>query len=351
MRILFLYKYLTLGGVETVLRARIRGLARYGIETEAWFLSDGPGRSIFDGIESQVKIGSVDELAEYLRDESFDIVLSLDTEEVFPVVRRLPEGTKFALEVHTPYPENLEYLRRVEKVSIDAVLVPSEYQIGVVKKYLQREVECYVAPNPLGEGFVGDLGEFSPAPVRPVLIWIGRIDQLKNWREFIEIGGVLRTRGMDFECWLVGRDTGERGDEKIYTIANGARMVDRLRWFRGVDYAYMPRFFDAVRTSGGIVISTSMGDSFGMTIAEGMARGCAVLVPYEGPFEEFVKNGVHGFSYDVGNYHDAVEKLKVLLEDDDMRTSYGLAGRESILESHSPGVALRAFAEVLRAIS
>jgi glycosyltransferase involved in cell wall biosynthesis len=350
MRVLFLYKYLTLGGVETVLRARLVGLAKLGIEAEAWFLTSGPGETIFREVESQFKIGTLDELAQYLRDVSFDVISSLDTEEVFPILRRLPAGTKLTLEVHTPYPESLAYLYRLERVPIDAVLVPSDYQIGVVKEYLKKEVDFHVVPNPLGDAFVERLKDFRPVPKRAILAWLGRIDVLKNWREFLEIAGVLLTKGLDFECWLIGRDVGERGEERVLRIAEGARILDRLRWFRGVDYQHLPRFLDAVRASGGIVVSTSKGDSFGMTVAEGMARGCAVLVPYEGPFEEIVKNGVHGYSYDLGNYYDAVGKVSSMLLDDEMRTAFGRRGRESILASHAPVVALGAFAEVLREV-
>jgi glycosyltransferase involved in cell wall biosynthesis len=350
MRVLFLYKYLTLGGVETVLRARLVGLAKLGIEAQAWFLSGGPGETIFKEVESKFRIGTLDDLAQYLKEESFDIISSLDTEEVFPILRRLPMGTKITLEVHTPYPESLAYLRRIEKVPIDAVLVPSEFQIGVVKDYLKKEVEFRVVPNPLGDDFVQRLREFHPIPERPILAWLGRIDVLKNWREFLEVAGVLLSKGIDFECWLIGRDVGERGEECVYRIAEGARILDRLRWFRGVDYEHIPRFLDAVRASGGIVITTSKGDSFGMTVAEGMARGCAVLVPYEGPFEEFVKNGVHGYSYDLGNYYDAVEKISSMLLEDEMRVAFGRRGRESILESLAPVVALGVYAEVLREV-
>jgi glycosyltransferase involved in cell wall biosynthesis len=297
---------------------------------------------IFEGLEAQIRVGTVEELDEYLKEETFDLVSSLDTEEVLPLIKRLPAGTKFTLEVHTPYPESLEYLRRVQKTPINALLVPSKYQIGVVKEYLRIEVEYRVVPNPIGEVFVRKLENFSPVPRRQILAWIGRVDSLKNWREFIEIAGVLRTRGVDFECWLIGRDVGDRGDELVYRIVEGARMVDRLRWFRGVDYSHIPRFLDAVRVSGGIVVSTSRGDSFGMTVAEGMARGCAVLVPYEGP--------LHGFSYDLGNYYDAVEKMMSLLADDGMRRRFGLKAREDILESHAPVVALGAYAGVVREV-
>lgn len=350
MRILFVYKYLTLGGVETVLRARLEGLDSWGIESEAWFLSDGPGKSMFDELDAQLRIGSVDELAEFLKVERFDLISSLDTEEVFPLIRRLQGQSKFTLEVHTPYPENLEYLKRVGNIAIDGLLVPSEYQIGVVMEYLDKELEFHVIPNPLGKGFVQELEEFLPIPSYPILAWVGRIDRLKNWREFIEIGGILRSQGRSIECWLIGREVTDRGEERVFTIANGAGIIDRLRWFRGVDYAHLPRFLDAVRTSGGLFISTSRADSFGMTVAEGMARGCAVLVPSEGPFGEYILNGVNGMSYQLGDLIEAVAKVSDLLDDEDLRYSFGINGRETILEKHAPHVALEAFAEVMKRI-
>ncbi len=56
MKVLFVYKYLTLGGCETVLRARLDGLTALGVDARAWFLNDGPGRSIFAGVEDRVHL-------------------------------------------------------------------------------------------------------------------------------------------------------------------------------------------------------------------------------------------------------------------------------------------------------
>ena len=47
MKILFVYKYLTMGGVESVLSARLMGLPNFGVDARAWFLSDGAGRGCF----------------------------------------------------------------------------------------------------------------------------------------------------------------------------------------------------------------------------------------------------------------------------------------------------------------
>ena len=89
MKVLFVYKFLTMGGVETVLRVRLEGLPDCGIDAHAWFLFDGPGRVIFEGITSRLHVGSTAMLRDFLIEEDFGLVTSLDTEEVFPILRRL----------------------------------------------------------------------------------------------------------------------------------------------------------------------------------------------------------------------------------------------------------------------
>jgi len=81
MKVLFVYKYLTIGGVETVLRSRLETLPALGIDAEAWFLQDGPGRVIFEGVDQLIHVGSTRELASEIK--NFDLLVTMDTEEVF----------------------------------------------------------------------------------------------------------------------------------------------------------------------------------------------------------------------------------------------------------------------------
>ncbi len=94
-------------------------------------------------------------------------------------------------------------------------------------------------------------------------------------------------------------------------------------------------------------MSTSKGESFGMTIAEAMARGCAVVLPSYGPFPEFVEDGVSGCFYKAGSVIDAVEKANTLISDSRLRDSYGQKARKTILEAHQ---ADRALAQLSRCL-
>jgi glycosyltransferase involved in cell wall biosynthesis len=146
----------------------------------------------------------------------------------------------------------------------------------------------------------------------------------------------------------VGASPDETIHEKLFKRCKRAGILNHMKWFRGFPHQHMPALLDAVRSSGGVVMSTSKGDSFGMTIAEGMARGCPVVVPSGGPFDEFVVDGVHGCSYRLGSPRDGASKVGSLLEDGRFREAAGRRGRESILERHHPQIALQILATELK---
>jgi glycosyltransferase involved in cell wall biosynthesis len=112
----------------------------------------------------------------------------------------------------------------------------------------------------------------------------------------------------------------------------------------------MPRVLDGVRASGGVLVSTSRGESFGMAVVEGMARGCAVVVPSLGPFPEFVEHGVTGRMYRPGDERQAAMEVAVFLQDADERALCGRRAREAILARHAPEVALRLLADELHKV-
>jgi hypothetical protein len=115
VNVTFVYRYLTLGGVEVVLRSRLHTLPAHSIQPTLWFLSDGPGRSLFARDGQSVRVGGLAELGEHLRAGNVDVLTVIDTPEAFEAVREMPRRPKVVLEVHTPYPENRAYLRLAER--------------------------------------------------------------------------------------------------------------------------------------------------------------------------------------------------------------------------------------------
>jgi glycosyltransferase involved in cell wall biosynthesis len=350
VNVTFVYRYLTLGGVEVVLRSRLMALPRLGIQPTLWFLSDGPGRSLFAGSGAAVRVGGLAELGEHLRSNQVNLLSVIDTPEALDVVASASHRPRVVIEVHTPYPENRVYLRSPACDIADAIFVPSEYQRQIVLREMPRAQEVRVVHNPIGEPFEAPLADLVATWHGPVVAWVGRLDRLKDWRRFLHIAARIVQRLPNVEFWIIGRGSpDEERDFERHCRRSG--VMPRLRWLRGLPHAAMPSLYDGVRASGGVVISTSRGESFGMAVAEAMARGCAVVAPRLGPFPEFIADGVEGRLYRARSDAQAAESVLGLLADSEVRARLGAGARGKILRSHGTGQAIASLARALTSVA
>jgi glycosyltransferase involved in cell wall biosynthesis len=347
LKVLFVYKYLTPGGVEAVLVTRLEELGRLGIEAHAWFFAEigGPeGRAMFAAVADRVHLGSPEICMELALHGGFDLVSTIDSEEIFPAFAGNSPAPPLIVEAHSAYRPNVGYLARLGALRPAAVLAPSEHQARFVRERSGAVVQ--VVPNPLRRTFLSPPDPFSPAPPRPVVAFVGRLDEHKNWEGFLEIASRLAAR--DFEVWIVGQPVGPAGAADLLSRARELGVLPRLRWYHGLPHAAMPALFDAVRDSGGATVTTSRGESFGMTVIEAMARACPVLVPAEGPFTEIVTDGETGAFYSPGDLGAAAEALDALLRDPERRHALGREARAAALARYAPGAALAVLAGRLR---
>lgn len=349
MRVLFVYKYLTVGGVEAVLRARLEGLPSLGIEASAWFLADHGGRSLFQGVDASVRIGGLPALQRHLRDGGFDLVTSIDTEEVLPLFDGAGAPAPLVVEAHSAYRESLGYLRHCGE-GVAAVFAPSACHAAVVRRHLGDDRPVRVVANPVHSSFVGEVVVAGSSSPLPIVAWIGRLDEHKNWRAFVALAERMLADGADAEFWMVGRPTPPHGSSALRRLTTRTGVLPRLRWLNGVPFAVMPRLLDEVRDSGGLTVSTSRGESFGMTVVEAMARACPVVVPDEPPFTDFVEHERTGHLYRAGSEDAAAREAVRLLAQPGHRRAVGRHGRDRVLDRHSPGSALAALAAEMQAV-
>lgn len=355
MRILAAYTYLSLGGVESVFRARMDGFRSLGIEFRAWFLFDRGGRPMFTGHEANIEVGGIDALARHVREERYDLLLNIDTPAVQPAFAAAVGRPPIGVEFHTPYVENQAYLAQLGPAPPQGVLVPSVYQRCIARRLLAGDarttsVPVEVIPNPLRLDFAAPLRTPTALPPVPPVAWIGRLDDLKNWRGFLALGAALAGAGMAHELWLAGKPIDPETGRAVVDTARWFGVLPQLRWYRGLPHERMPAFLDLVRAGGGVLTSTSRGESFGMTVAEAMARGCAVAVPDTPPFDEFVTDAT-GVRFATDPAAAAAEAVVALLADARRRDRLGAAARDAILARHAPAHALPTLAEAYRALA
>jgi D-inositol-3-phosphate glycosyltransferase len=80
-------------------------------------------------------------------------------------------------------------------------------------------------------------------------------------------------------------------------------------------------------TAADVVVVPSHSESFGMVALEAMACGRPVIASRVGGLAYVVQDGVSGFHVQEGDPAELAERLKQLLDDDELRFTLGLGGR------------------------
>lgn len=332
-RILFVYQFLTLGGVEVVMQTRLRELARRDIQARMLFLAEsGGGESIFDKMSDQIAVHTEEaEIEKYLRDFNPDWISTIDTPGIIPIARRIVPDARIAYEVHTPYPDyyNLVLDRDLLR-GVSGVIVPSQSQKDFIALRVARPLPIEVVPNSIPSEFFQTFPSNSPG--RNIVMWVGRLDDLKNWRGFIKLASRVRER-IKAEFWIVG---GLRNHEEInlFESIQKAGLIDSFRWLPAVNYEDMPRLYNFVGGSGGCLVSTSWGESFGMAALEAMASRCPVIATDVVGLRDIVKHGETGWLYpsmDLGRASDFV--LEAIQNSDARQAIIENAEREARMQT------------------
>ena len=253
MKVLFLYRYGILGGVCTQLFHRFRHTpADHNIEIHCGFRSDhgvqemlSPYATLHFGLNKETTIP-------FLQENRVDKIIIIDTEEYLEAVREVNLDSTVIVEVHTSIERNLEYLSRIEESDIDAFVTVSEYMIGRIEHHIQPKLL-----NIQIERFqnVLDTTIFSYEEIKsdgpPVVAWIGKIDDHKDWKAFMKISRRIHKKNSDVEFWIIGGQTcPENRVLDVFNFAEEMEILTRFRWIDRVENIMMSKLYSPCFSEG-----------------------------------------------------------------------------------------------------
>jgi len=308
MRVLNVYQWATVGGVERVLLNRAWAFKRHGLDVmqDVFFFHDSGGlrnfRKFIKYFQLEKHISVVSEIDE----KAYDFIITFDTPEVLTLLKNT---SNVIVECHSPYDEARVYLKSLPKdiariVSPSASFMQSVVVHDITETFKDR---LFVLPNfHISE-------ELEPIP--PSKIWgkkpvcyIGRMDTLKNTIELLEIFTILRKRPEDdFFLLLVGDVRPHYMDIKETIRKLG--IEDRAAYYRPIPFEKVDVLLTKIKQHKGIFVSPSMGESFGLSALEAMSNGVPVLLSDIECHKPLV-NGDPDFLYRLGNVSEAVGKVE-----------------------------------------
>jgi glycosyltransferase involved in cell wall biosynthesis len=284
MRILFGYRYGILGGVCTQLLNRLAAFADQGdVEVHLAFKRDLGISAALEGYPHVLYAKDPKQLVRYCKRNEIDVISVIDTPEMLEVAQRMMRKRTVLLEVHTTYTEGLRYLDA--GAPAHAVLVPSRYSERLVRSRLGVQVPLHRVGNCI------DAAAFRPTegpiPEAPILLWVGKLDGHKNWRGFLALAAAVRAQRPAVRLWMVGGATAPEDVKQAFAAEVGHLGLGQvLRWFDSTPYTGMPALYQQVARSGGLAVSTSRDESFGMSTAEAILCGCRVVAADVGALRE-----------------------------------------------------------------
>jgi glycosyltransferase involved in cell wall biosynthesis len=308
MKVLFLYRYGILGGVCTQLFHRFRHLSKdTGIELHCGFRSDhgvqemlSPYATLHFGLNKETTV-------EFLKQNSFDKIIIIDSEEFIEAIREVELKSTVIVEVHTSIERNLEYLSRIQATDIDSFVTVSQYMIGRIHHHIQpelMEIEIHRFQNVLDTEVFTQTNISSEGP--PVSAWIGKIDDHKDWRAFMEISSIIHKQNPEIEFWIIGGQTcPESRVLEVFDFAEEMDILRRFRWIDRIENIKMPELYSLVAERGGLSLVTSHCESFGMSVLESLLTGCPIVSSNVGALPEITTPDVYFQLYELHNYATA----------------------------------------------
>jgi hypothetical protein len=170
-----------------------------------------------------------------------------------------------------------------------------------------------------------------PDSARPLIVSVGRLVAFKGFENLIAACGLLRAKGLDFSCEIIGDGPlREKLQEQIATahLASSVMLRGSLSQRQVFEALQRSDIFALAST----VDASGASDVFPTVIQEAMACARPVVSTQLAGIPETVVDGATGFLVGPGNVSALADALEKLLRNRDLRTQFGAAGKSRIEE-------------------
>ncbi|UTE75469.1 glycosyltransferase family 4 protein [Rossellomorea sp. KS-H15a] len=316
MNVLFVF-YVPSGGVETLNRQRSKALKPAGIDCD--FLYYSKKRSLINH-ESNVFITNNDqEIKKILAAKFYSAIVIISDYVGIERFRKLGYKGKIIFEVQgygAKHVARSEMKKAIPYINnyCDGLLYPKTQHIGEIFKEFFPTVPKFAFNNCF------DSLEFTyKAQVikesSPIIAWIGRLEDNKNWREFLEIGNRLVIKNPLIKLYMFedpSLSTIQERNEFNKTVTK-FNLQKKLSILQNIPHQYMPAYFSKIGDSGGLLCSTSKVEGAPYSILEAMSCNCPILTTDSDGVRTSVIHNHTGKYYRIGNINEAVNQAEELI--------------------------------------
>ena len=241
---------------------------------------------------------------------------SIDTEEYIDAVEEANIDSKVLIEVHTSIERNLDYLTRINSDVIDGFITVSNYMVGRIKHHISNELQdkpVSIFTNVLDSDLFSNVN--VDVEGSPIIGWVGKIDDHKDWRAFMQISRIVSQEHSDVEFWIIGGQTcPENKVQEVFDFAEEIGIISRFRWIDRIENVKMSSLYSLIAKRGGLSLVTSHCESFGMSVLESLLSGCPVVSTNVGALPEIIPESSYFQLYDLADHQNGAQKAIEIIE-------------------------------------
>ena len=232
------------------------------------------------------------------------------------------------LDLSRPNAEMWKYLRRwIDKYDAVVVSCPEyKQEMKPPQRVLMPAIDPFTIKNrQLSDKEIDErLAHYKIPTDLPLVVQISRFDPWKDPRGVVE-AFKLASKEVDARLVLLGNfATDDPEGEEIFNSLCACRDERILILTSGDDTALV----NALQTRAAVVLQKSLREGFGLTVAEAMWKGRAVIGGNVGGIRHQIEDGANGFL--VSSNQDAAERIVRLLKDEKLRGEMGRKARETV---------------------
>ena len=162
---------------------------------------------------------------------------------------------------------------------------------------------------------------------------LGRVRAQKGVHLFVKGCIALLDKYPDYTAVVVGSisASNESFVKELESEIEQAGLSQRIVFAGEQNFADIPKIFSGLS----LAVALSDNEGFGLTILEAMGSGAAVLASEAGAWPEVIREGVDGYVVPVNDLPAVIEKMDLLLNDQEKLAQMGIDGRARVVEHYS----------------
>ncbi len=199
----------------------------------------------------------------------------------------------------------------LHKVYLDAKLRNCKFCVTVSNFNRKAILENY--PIDPGKVFVRQLGvdisqegASESLSVPPLILAVGRLEEVKNHHFLITACAALKRRNLRFRCLLAGE-----GNQRaaLESLIRDLELENEVALLGHISASQLNEFY----SKSNLVVLTSRSEGLPVVLMEAMVREKLTLAPDITGIPELIEPGANGFLYKEGDLEDFVEKVQTIL--------------------------------------